>query len=85
MEKEKAGDANETPIIPNEEPTRTENIRASELREPRWSVVSFEQPIASGLTYEEAERVIAEQLNKGISGLCIITDEAAKGISRRKN
>ena len=82
MKKEKPGNASETPIIPNEEVSPAENIRASEWREPRWSVVSFEQLVASDLTYEEAGQKIAEQMNQGVSGLCIVTDEAAKRISR---
>ncbi|MCU1289231.1 MAG: hypothetical protein JWN60_1460 [Acidobacteria bacterium] len=54
---------------------------ANELREPRWSVVSFENRVAKNLSYEQAERKIAELENLKISGLCIITDEAAERIS----
>ena len=56
----------------------------SELREPSWSVVSFETRVAKNLSYEEAEQKIAELENQKISGLCLITDEAAERISKQK-
>ena len=56
-------------------------IAASELREPRWSVVSFETRTAKNLTYSEAEQRITQLGKQGVSGLCIITDEAAERIS----
>ena len=55
----------------------------SELREPRWSVVSFETRVAKNLSYEEAERKIAELESQKIAGLCLITDEAAERISKQ--
>jgi hypothetical protein len=83
MEKEKTENAGETPVVANKEGSPAENFRVSEWREPRWSVVSFEQLVAGGLTYEEAEQKIIDQLNQGVSGLCIVTDEAAKRISEK--
>jgi hypothetical protein len=53
----------------------------SELRQPCWSVVSFEQLVAKSLTYEEAVRKIDELEKQRVSGLCLITDEAAERIS----
>lgn len=53
----------------------------NELRDPRWSVVSFEKCVAKNLTYEEAARKIIELQKQGVSGLCLITDDAAMRIS----
>ena len=55
----------------------------SELREPRWSVVSFENRVASNLSYEEASKKLKSLEAKKISGLCIITDEAAQRIAKK--
>lgn len=56
----------------------------NELNEPRWSVVTFERCAASGLTYDEATRELEKLLDKKISGLCIVTDEAAQRIKSKK-
>lgn len=53
----------------------------NELREPRWSVVSFDKAAAKNLTYNEAAQKIAELKKQCVSGLCLITDEAAERIS----
>lgn len=53
---------------------------SSELRAPVWSVVSFEKCEASGLTYAQAEQKLSELEAQKISGLCIVTDEAAARI-----
>ena len=55
----------------------------SELNEPRWSVVSFEERAAQNLTYADAARKLAELAARKVAGLCVITDEAAERISRR--
>ena len=55
----------------------TKSAPASELDEPRWSVVSFEGLAAAGLTYSQAAKMMAELDAERIAGLCIITDEAA--------
>ena len=52
-----------------------------ELQEPRWSVISFEKCEAANLTYPQAEQKLAELEQQKISGLCIITDEAAARMS----
>ncbi len=56
-----------------------ENIepKTPELREARWSVISFDKCEARNLTYEEAERKIAELEAQRFSGLCVVTDEVA--------
>jgi hypothetical protein len=54
---------------------------ASELEQPIWSVVSFERAEASGLTYAEAAKKLSELEQQKVSGLCIITDEAAARVT----
>ena len=44
---------------------------------PVWSVVSFDAVEAGGLKYWQAAELIRELEAHGISGLCIITDDAA--------
>ena len=55
----------------------------SELRQPVWSVVSFERCAARNLTYAEAERKIASLEKQGISGLCLVTNSVAERIAGR--
>ena len=52
----------------------------SELNELYWAVVSFERCVASSLTYEQAAGKLAELAAEKVSGLCVITDEAAKRV-----
>jgi len=79
MENEKI----EPEVTPNaqENASTTEEISEesdiSELNTACWSVVSFEKCIASGLNYTEATEKLNELIVKKISGLCIVTDEAA--------
>ena len=54
-----------------------EVVSKSELDEPRWSLVSFDQIEAGGLTYRQAAELMSLLDSHGISGLCVITDEAA--------
>ena len=58
----------------------TAEMFLSELAALCWSVVSFDKCEASNLTYEQAEVKIQELLAQKVSGLCIITDEAAERI-----
>jgi len=53
----------------------------SELDLPIWSVISFEQSEASGLTYSEAVAKLKELEKEEIAGLCIVTDEAARRVT----
>lgn len=65
------------------QPTPTEETTAtSELVEPRWSVVSFESVAVRGVTYDEAIKWMEKLRKQKISGLCIITDEAAARFSK---
>ncbi|MFZ1700173.1 MAG: hypothetical protein WBO10_09960 [Pyrinomonadaceae bacterium] len=50
---------------------------ACDLDEPLWSVVSFDQREAGGLTYAQAVHLMSELDAHNITGLCIITDTAA--------
>ena len=63
----------------NEEIVETDLPPAStcELEEPRWSVVSFDQMEAGGLTYKQATDLMSELDSHKVPGLCIVTDDAA--------
>ena len=50
----------------------------NELEQPRWSVVSFDQMEAGGLTHLQASKLMGELDSHGVAGLCIVTDEAAE-------
>ena len=64
------------------EQSTTEETEAAELREMRWSVISFEKNEAGNLTYAQAERKLAELETQKVSGLCIVTNDAAARISK---
>lgn len=49
----------------------------SELEEARWSVLSDRGCEASGLTHEDARKLVHRLGGEGRHGLCIIADEAA--------
>lgn len=49
----------------------------SELEEARWSVLSDRGCEASGLTHEDARKLVHRLGGEGRHGLCIVTDEAA--------
>ncbi len=53
----------------------------SELEAQRWSVLSDRGREASGLTHEEARRLVHRLGGEGRHGLCIVTDEAARRIN----
>ncbi len=52
-------------------------IGPQELSAPQWAVISFERCEASGLTYEQAAATLQDLDRAGITGLCIVTDDAA--------
>ena len=54
-----------------------ESIWMSELGERRWAVLSERGSEAAGLTYEEASALVGELRGRDVSGLCVITGEAA--------
>ncbi|HJS52411.1 MAG TPA: hypothetical protein VJ781_10965 [Pyrinomonadaceae bacterium] len=59
-------------------------VAESELDEPVWSVISFERVEAEGLRYEEADRLLSELNDRGVPGLCVITNAAASRIKTQE-
>jgi hypothetical protein len=55
-----------------------------ELDDARWSVVSFAQREAGGMSYSQAAKLRSELDYYGVPGLCIVTDNAAERL-RFKN
>jgi hypothetical protein len=64
---------------------RRRKILMSELREPRWSVVSERGCEASGANYDEAAGLVRRLREEKIHGLCIISDEAARRYNANNN
>ena len=52
-----------------------------DLSAPSWSVVCFDGIEAGGLSYIQAVRLMAELEKAGVTGLCIVTDAAARRIT----
>lgn len=50
---------------------------SSRLDKTCWSVISFDKLEAGGLTYAQAEQLMAALDTQDVAGLCIVTDEAA--------
>ena len=50
---------------------------SSELERESWSVLSDRGCEASGLTHEDARKLVHRLGGEGRHGLCIVTDEAA--------
>lgn len=48
------------------------------LRERQWSVISERGSEATGIDYVEAARLMRQLAGEKISGLCIVTDDAAQ-------
>lgn len=85
MKQDKKKKSEETSQIDENAQSEALNIESqSELRQPLWSVVSFEQCVAKNLTYIEAERKILELEKQKVSGLCLVTDAVAERIARRE-
>ncbi len=81
QESHEAATAQKTEVAPAVEAVSDDGF-PSELREPRWSLVSFETCLAANLTYDEAAVLMKDFTAKKTSGLCIITDTAAARIER---
>jgi hypothetical protein len=62
--------------------TRPEADEASELDQPLWAVISFENVEGTALTYSEARELLAELDSRGVHGLALITAEAAERLAR---
>ncbi len=81
---------NQTPETENEQSERQANANLREeaatedfsgdLNAPVWSVVSFDTRLARNLTYHAAIEKLNEFFAAKVSGLCIVTDEAAERI-----
>ena len=52
-------------------------LEACDLDNAVWSVVCFDGIEAGGMTYAQAARLMAELDSHGVTGLCIVTDDAA--------
>jgi hypothetical protein len=80
--------ADKSEEIKNEEHSQeseisTEDNFSSELNAPLWAVVSFEKILKNNLTYDEALELMERSKEQKISGLCIITDEAAQRLTEQ--
>ena len=56
----------------------------SELTEKQWAVLSERGCEATGLAYMDAHQVMQDLMRKKISGLCIVTDDAARRALRNE-
>ena len=56
----------------------------SELNQPRWAVLSEYGREAAGMTYEAAAALVRRLRGEDTSGLCIVTDEAARNVAPAK-
>ena len=59
-----------------------EPVVACDLSVPEWSVVSFDRVEGHGMSYTDASRLLSELEDRGVCGLCLITDAAAARITR---
>ena len=53
----------------------------SDLVEPLWAVISFDRIEASGVNFNQAVGIVEQLESKGVSGLCIITNDAASRLT----
>lgn len=53
----------------------------SELAEKKWAVISNRGCESSDLTYEEARRLVHRLAGEGRAGLCIVSNETARGLT----
>jgi hypothetical protein len=63
---------------------RSDKSVQSEFDKKIWSVITFDSCAASGLTYREAAEKLEKLKAENVSGLCIVTDEAAARITARR-
>lgn len=66
-----------------ETPTVEENCE-SELEMSVWSVITFNECAAGGLTYAQAAKTLEKLKSEKVSGLCIVTDETAARMPKAK-
>ena len=65
---------------PAESAEESDEFFSSELTAPIWSVVSYEAVAISNLTYAEAIKWVEKLKAQNVSGLCIVTNEAAERV-----
>jgi hypothetical protein len=63
-------------------PEVAEALFMGELNEQRWAVLSERGCEALGLSYNDAHLMLRALMREKVSGLCIITDDAARRASR---
>lgn len=56
-----------------------------ELNEQRWAVLSERGCEASGLTYRDAAELMRRLAREKVSGICVITNDAARRVSLTEN
>ena len=54
----------------------------SELQQERWAVISERGCEAAGLRHAEAAELLRRLAAERVSGLCVVTDEAAGRVGR---
>ena len=86
METEKDENQTSENLTAAQEDAPAENVNltdsfSSELAQPIWSVVSFEEVAVTGLNYDDAVEWVKKLKAQNISGLCIVTDEAARRVT----
>lgn len=62
-------------------PARISDPMTSELGKEKWAVVSDRGCEATGLTHEDARRLVHRLAGEGRHGLCIMSDEAASRLN----
>ena len=55
-------------------------MAVNELEQPRWAVISFERREGAGLTYPQAIQLLKDLESRKVTGLAIVTDDAAARI-----
>ncbi len=76
MKKKKEKKSAEAPAV--------EETGKSELDARIWSLITFDRCAASGLTHWEAAEKLEKLKSEKVSGLCIVTDEAAARMPKNK-
>lgn len=67
---------NTTENISTEKPAAAD-ANGNELEMPIWSVITFDEVAVSNLTYNDAAEMLEKLKAEKVSGLCVVTDEAA--------
>lgn len=57
----------------------------SELKERHWAVISERGCEAVGLDYQQAARLVRKLKDERLSGLCVVSDAAARHLTPAQN